>query len=85
MQTVTGHKSETSLKTYFEKPCEKKVHASEILSKKWCGKKSKQVKPCLSNIDFLCWSHSTFEEEENISVDLNNAHFELELYRMEMI
>ncbi|XP_071180979.1 uncharacterized protein [Mytilus edulis] len=80
IMTVTGHKSETSLKTYSGKTCEKKKrHMSEILSSKTCGKKS-----CISNIDFLCLSQSTITVEanegvENIPVELSDANFDLEL------
>ncbi|VDI10339.1 Hypothetical predicted protein [Mytilus galloprovincialis] len=80
IMTVTGHKSETSLKTYSGKTCEKKKrHMSEILSSKNCGKKS-----CISNIDFLCLSQSTITVEanegvENIPVELSDANFDLEL------
>ncbi|CAC5398751.1 unnamed protein product [Mytilus coruscus] len=80
IMTVTGHKSETFLKTYSGKTCEKnKRHMSEIISSKTCGKKS-----CISNIDFPCLSQSTItvegeENHEHIPVDLNDANFELEL------
>ena len=76
--TVTGHKSESSLKTYSGKTCEKaKKRMSDILTEKTLGK-SKQVKSCISNIDFLCLSQRTVSVEENIPMDLNDTKVDLE-------
>lgn len=53
---------------------------SEILSEKTVGK-AKQVKSCISNIDFLCLSQTTVaveESSENVPVDLNDTKVELQ-------
>lgn len=79
IMTVTGHRSEASLKTYSGKTCEQtKKRMSEILSEKTLGK-SKKVKSSISNIDFLCLSQSTISvEEENIPIDLNDTKVDLQ-------
>ncbi|XP_063442973.1 uncharacterized protein LOC134723282 [Mytilus trossulus] len=66
IMSVTGHKSEASLKTYSGKTCEKtKKIMSDKLSEKTLCKTSKVSKPAAlsSNIDFLCLSQTSVTVE----------------------
>lgn len=66
IMSVTGHKSEASLKTYSGKTCEKtKKMMSDTLSEKTLCKTSKITKPATlsSNIDFLCLSQTSVTVE----------------------
>ncbi|VDH93436.1 Hypothetical predicted protein [Mytilus galloprovincialis] len=66
IMSVTGHKSEASLKTYSGKTCEKtKKIMSDTLSEKTLCKTSKITKPATlsSNIDFLCLSQTSVTVE----------------------
>ncbi|CAG2188721.1 unnamed protein product [Mytilus edulis] len=67
IMSVTGHKSEASLKTYSGKTCEKnKIKMmSDTLSEKTLCKTSKVTKPATlsSNIDYLCLSQTSVTVE----------------------
>ncbi|CAG2185548.1 unnamed protein product [Mytilus edulis] len=70
IMSVTGHKSEASLKTYSGKTCEKnKKMMSDTLSEKTLCKTSKVTKPATlsSNIDFCLSQTSVTVETEAIS------------------
>ena len=87
IMSVTGHKSESSLKTYSGKTCEKnEKFMSETISEKTLGKSSNtsnisEHDSLPDSIDFLALSHSniTVEVDENTGASTSSASsFELQ-------
>jgi hypothetical protein len=72
IMNVTGHKSESSLKTYSGKTCEKtKKRMSELISEKTTGK--------LAKVDLLCLYQSTSTSTVTTSIQDENMPFHTDL------
>ena len=69
IMSVTGHKSETSLKAYSGKTCEKNM--SELISEKTTGK--------LAKVDLLCLSQSTSTNTVATSIQDENMPLDTDL------